>query len=137
MMMILGHLILCSMDYAHFRTTLIACASWMAWNYYSYQDDTPDQNSFANIKTNQKCAFLKLETIISALTNNPAKILKINKGNLSIGNDADFCIVDINKPWIVKKNKLISKSKNTSIEDKKLQGKILNTFVKGKELFKL
>ncbi len=80
---------------------------------------------------------VKLETIIQALTYNPAKILKIDKGNLSIGNDADFCIVDINKPWIVKKEKLISKSKNTSIEDKKLQGKVTNTFVKGKELFKL
>jgi dihydroorotase len=80
---------------------------------------------------------VKLETIIQALTSNPAKILNINKGNLSIGNDADFCIVDINKPWIVKKENLISKSKNTSIEDKKLQGKVTNTFVKGKELFKI
>ena len=80
---------------------------------------------------------LKLETVIKALTSNPAKILKINKGNLSIGNDADLCVVDIDKPWIVKKEKMISKSKNTSIEDKKLQGKVTNTFVKGKELFKL
>ncbi|MDA9650659.1 dihydroorotase, partial [Candidatus Pelagibacter sp.] len=64
----------------------------------------------------------KLETIIQALTSNPAKILNINKGNLTIGNDADFCIVDLDKPWIVKKENLISKSKNTSIEDKKLQG---------------
>ncbi len=80
---------------------------------------------------------LKLETLIKALTSNPAKILKIDKGNLSIGNDADFCVVDISKPWIVKKEKLVSKSKNTSIEDKKLQGKVTNTFVKGKELFKL
>jgi len=79
----------------------------------------------------------KLETIIQALTSNPAKILKINKGNLDIGNDADFCIVDINKPWIVKKDNLISKSKNTSIDDKKLQGKVTNTFVNGVELFKL
>ena len=80
---------------------------------------------------------LKLESIIKALTSNPAKILKINKGNLSVGNDADFCIVDINKPWIVKQENLISKSKNTSIENKKLQGKVTNTFVKGEELFKL
>jgi dihydroorotase len=80
---------------------------------------------------------LKLETIIQALTSNPAKILKLNKGNLSIGTDADFCIVDLEKPWIVKKEKLVSKSKNTSIENKKLQGKVLNTFVKGEELFKL
>ena len=80
---------------------------------------------------------LKLETIIKALTSNPAKILKINKGNLSVGNDADFCIVDINKPWIVKQENLISKSINSSIENKKLQGKVTNTFVKGEELFKL
>jgi len=80
---------------------------------------------------------LKLETVIKALTSNPAKILKIKKGNLSIGNDADFCIVDLDKPWIVKKDKLISKSKNTSIEDKKLQGKVTNTYVKGVELFKI
>ena len=80
---------------------------------------------------------LKLDTIIKALTSNPAKILKINKGNLSIGSDADFCIVDLNKPWIVKQENLYSKSKNTSIENKKLQGKVTNTFVKGEELFKL
>lgn len=80
---------------------------------------------------------LKLETIIQALTSNPAKILKINKGNLSIGNDADFCIVDLNKPWIVKKENMVSKSKNTSIEGKKLQGKVTNTFVRGEELFEL
>ena len=80
---------------------------------------------------------IKLSKIIKLLTSNPAKVLKVDKGNLSIGNDADFCIVDINKPWIVKKEKMISKSKNTCIEDKKLQGKVTNTFVKGVELFKL
>jgi len=80
---------------------------------------------------------LKLNTIIKALTSNPAKILKIDKGNLNVGNEADFCIVDVNKPWIVKQENLISKSKNTSIENKKLQGKVTNTFVKGEELFKL
>ncbi len=79
---------------------------------------------------------VNLETIIKALTSKPAEILKINKGNLSIGNDADFCIVDINKPWVVRKDKLISKSKNTPIEDKKLQGKVISTFVNGEELFK-
>ena len=80
---------------------------------------------------------VKLSTIIEALTSNPAKILKINKGNLSIGNNADFCIVDINKPWVVKNENLLSKSKNTSIENKKLQGKVTNTFVNGEELYKL
>ncbi len=79
---------------------------------------------------------VELETVIKALTSKPAEILKINKGNLSTGNDADFCIVDINKPWVVRKEKLISKSKNTPIEDKRLQGKVISTFVNGEELFK-
>ena len=78
---------------------------------------------------------LNLETIISALTCNPARILKIKKGNLKIGNSADFTIVDINEPWVVKKENLLSKSKNTSIEDKKLQGRIKTTFVNGEIMF--
>jgi len=80
---------------------------------------------------------VKLNKIIKVLTCNPAKILKINKGNLNVGNDADFCILDINKPWVVKKENMISKSKNTSIEGRKLQGKVTNTFVNGEELFKI
>ena len=80
---------------------------------------------------------VKLFKIIELLTHSPAKILNIDKGNLSIGNDADFCIVDINKPWVVRKEKMISKSKNTCIENKKLQGKVISTFIKGIELYKL
>jgi len=74
---------------------------------------------------------VKLKTLIASITSNPAKILKINKGSLDKGNDADLCIIDINKPWVVEKNKLKSKSKNTPIEDRKLQGLVLKTFVKG------
>ena len=80
---------------------------------------------------------IKLSKIIASMTCNPAKILKINKGNLNIGNDADFCVVDLFKPWILKKENLQSKSKNTSIDDKKLQGLVTNTYVKGVELFKI
>ena len=56
---------------------------------------------------------------------------------MNVGSDGDFCIVDINKPWVVKKENLVSKSKNTSIEGRKLQGKVTNTFVNGKELYKI
>ena len=80
---------------------------------------------------------VKLETIIAALTCNPAKILNIQKGNLKIGNSADFSIVDINEPWVVKKENLYSKSKNTSIENKKLQGKVKSTFLNGEIVFEL
>ena len=58
-------------------------------------------------------------------------VLCVNKGNLDKGNDADLCVVDIHKPWIVNKNDIKSKSKNTPIEDRKMQGKVMKTFVKG------
>jgi len=74
---------------------------------------------------------IKLKKLISSITCNPAKILNIDKGALGKGMDADFCILDINKPWIVNKSKLKSKSKNTPIENKKLQGQVLKTYVKG------
>ena len=74
---------------------------------------------------------VKLIKLISTITYNPAKILGINKGSLEKGADADLCIVDISKPWVVDKNKLKSKSKNTPIENRKMQGQILKTFVKG------
>ena len=78
---------------------------------------------------------LKLNKIIATLTSNPAKILGIDKGSLQIGRDADLCVVDINKPWVVNKDELLSKSKNTPIEDRKLQGQIIKTFIKGEIAF--
>ena len=78
---------------------------------------------------------LKLDKIIASITSNPAKILGIDKGSLQIGIDADLCVVDINKPWVVNKDELLSKSKNTPIEDRKLQGQIIKTFIKGEIAF--
>ena len=78
---------------------------------------------------------IKLKRIIAAITSNPAKILNINKGSLQKGMDADLCIFNLNKPWIVDKNKLKSKSKNTPIENRKMQGQVLKTFVKGEIAF--
>ena len=74
---------------------------------------------------------IELSKLIETLTSNPAKILGIDKGTLQKGKDADLCIVDIEKPWVVNKSKLKSKSKNTPIENRKLQGQVLKTFIKG------
>ena len=74
---------------------------------------------------------VKLSKLLATMTSNPSKILGIDKGSLQKGKDADLCILDINKTWIVDKNKLKSKSKNTPIENRKLQGQVLKTFIKG------
>ena len=80
---------------------------------------------------------LTLKKIIETITCNPAKILKINKGNLKKGSDADLCIFDLDQPWKVDVSKLKSKSKNAAIENRKLQGKVLMTYLKGESVFNL
>ena len=79
---------------------------------------------------------LPLTKIIETLTINPANILKINKGSLKKGSDADICVFDLDKPWMVNGDDLKSKSKNTSIEGRKLQGKVQMTFLGGEVVFK-
>ena len=78
---------------------------------------------------------LPLERIIKCLTINPAKILKIDKGSLKEGSDADICIFDLEKPWVVKAEELKSKSKNTAIENRKLQGKVKMTLLQGEVVY--
>ena len=78
---------------------------------------------------------LPLDKIIKCLTINPAKILKINKGSLKKGSDADICVFDLEKPWVVKAEDLKSKSKNTAIENRKLQGKVKMTFLNGELVY--
>ena len=81
---------------------------------------------------NQSC---ELKTLIKSLTCNPAKILNINAGNLSIGADADIAVVNLDKPWVIEKEKIKSKSKNTAIEKRKMQGKVEKTFINGNLVF--
>ena len=78
---------------------------------------------------------IKLQKLIELITVNPAKILKINKGTLKVGCDADICLFDLDEPWKVDVNTLKSKSKNAAIENKTLQGKVQMTFLKGELVF--
>ena len=78
---------------------------------------------------------LPLNKIVETLTINPAKILNIKKGTLAKGSDGDICIFDLEAPWKVNADKLKSKSKNTAIENRNLQGKILMTYLNGELVY--
>ena len=80
---------------------------------------------------------IELNTIIKCMTENPAKVFGINAGSLEKGMPADIAVIDLDKPWVVKRDQLKSKSKNTAIEDKKLQGKVEKTFLNGKLVFEV
>ncbi len=73
---------------------------------------------------------------IKRLTTNPAKVLNIPRGSISIGDIADITIIDPTKEWEYNVNKSFSKSKNTPFNKKQLKGKAVYTIVSGKVIHK-
>ncbi|MCX5706930.1 MAG: amidohydrolase family protein, partial [Candidatus Omnitrophica bacterium] len=70
--------------------------------------------------------------LVRKMALNPAKILGISKGTLSIGADADMIIVDPKQEWVVQKEYFLSKSKNSSFIGRKLKGIVEYTICQGK-----
>jgi dihydroorotase len=75
---------------------------------------------------------LSLPQLIEKLTVNPARLLGLNKGALSVGSDADITIIDADISWTHDVNQSASKSRNSPFHNWKLQGKALGTIVGGK-----
>lgn len=62
---------------------------------------------------------------------NPAKILKIDRGEIAENKIADLTIFDPNVEYIYEESSIVSKSKNTPWIGKKLKGKVIYTIVNG------
>jgi dihydroorotase len=75
---------------------------------------------------------LDMFELIKKMTINPAKILGINRGTLNPGRPADIIVVSKDKEWLVKKDILHSKSKNSAFLGKTLKGVVECTIVGGK-----
>jgi dihydroorotase len=74
---------------------------------------------------------LSMEELVKKISLNPAKILKIDKGTLREGAQADVVIVSSDKEWVVEKEDIISKSKNSCFLGKRLKGVVDHTIYKG------
>jgi dihydroorotase len=75
---------------------------------------------------------LSLTEAVRKLSFNPASILKINKGTLSVGADADITIIDPDVQWTVDSSQFKSKSRNTPFDGWKLKGRAVRTIVGGR-----
>lgn len=78
---------------------------------------------------------LDLPTLFKALSLNPARRLGLDCGRLAPGGPADLVLFDPDKPIILDRFKLQSKSKNTPFDNARLQGKVLATFVAGQKVY--
>jgi dihydroorotase len=78
---------------------------------------------------------LDLLTILRAMTVRPAEILGLQSGRIARGAPADLILVDLDYPWQVQEQHLRSRSRNTSFEGARMQGKVMRTLVGGRTVF--
>lgn len=78
---------------------------------------------------------LTLAGVLKPLTANPAKLFGLPGGCLVKDAPADLILVDIGEPWVVDKDRLRSRSKNTPFDESRMQGRILRTMVGGETVF--
>jgi dihydroorotase len=78
---------------------------------------------------------IPLTVLWKALSTNPAKLLGLPGGTLAKGEPADLVLVDPGAPWVVTKEMLRSRSKNSPFLDSKMQGRVLRTVVAGETVY--
>ena len=76
-------------------------------------------------------AGVALPAAIAKLTTEPARILGLNNGSLSVGQAADLCLFDPQRYWKVEPRSLKSSGKNTPYQGVELRGKVRATLVDG------
>jgi len=74
---------------------------------------------------------LKLSDLIAKYTMRPAQILKLRKGTLSVGADADITVFDPEREWVWNRGDTASKAQNSPFYGWPLKGKAVRTIVRG------
>jgi dihydroorotase len=78
---------------------------------------------------------IPLVDLIAKVTSAPADLLGLPQGRLAKGAPADLVLCDLNAPLIIDAAKLVSKSKNSPFDGRRLQGKVLRTVVDGRTVY--
>jgi dihydroorotase len=74
--------------------------------------------------------------LVRKMSYSPARILGTDKGILSQGADADLIIVSADREWVVKKDEILSRSKNSAFLGRRLKGVVEYTIYKGAIVYK-
>jgi dihydroorotase len=73
-----------------------------------------------------------LPTLIRAVTLAPARLIGLDAGRIAPGAAADMVLCDLGAPFRVDADKLLSKSKNSPFDGRRLQGAVILTMVGGR-----
>lgn len=74
---------------------------------------------------------LTLNDLIAKFTVAPARVLRLAKGSLSVGADADVTVFDPDREWVFRRAGSASKSRNSPFEAWPMKGRPVATLVRG------
>jgi dihydroorotase len=80
---------------------------------------------------------IDIARLIEMYTVEPAKLLRLEAGTLSVGAPADITFIDPNLEWTVEIDQFQSASRNSPFEGWELKGRAVRTIVSGKTVWKL
>lgn len=83
-----------------------------------------------------KDGVIRINKLSELMSKNPAELLKMNKGMLSIGMDGDVVVLDLNKKVKINSENFKSKGKNTPFEGMEFFGEVKMTIKNGEILYK-
>ncbi|MES0372157.1 MAG: dihydroorotase [Mariprofundaceae bacterium] len=78
---------------------------------------------------------LTMSDMIGKMTSKPAELLGLESGTLGLGSEADITIFDPESKWIVDRETLVSKGKNTPWHGKEMTGQVTHTIKAGRIVF--
>ncbi|MES2569950.1 MAG: dihydroorotase [Verrucomicrobiota bacterium] len=91
---------------------------------------------FLDILVHKKKA-IDLPRLIAMFTIEPARLLGLDRGTLSVGAPADVTLIDPGLEWTVDKNASASRSRNTPFHGWELKGRAVRTIVGGQTVWTL
>ena len=74
---------------------------------------------------------IDLPRLFRALSLNPSRLLGLGSGRMMEGAPADLVLFDADAPFVLNRETLQSKSKNTPFDGARMQGRVLGTWVAG------
>ena len=78
---------------------------------------------------------MDLPAIIKRMSTTPADILRLPRGRMSLGAQADLVLFDPDEEWTVDPEQFASKARNTPFAGWKVKGKVKYTIVKGEIIY--
>lgn len=81
-------------------------------------------------------AGIDLIDVLRPLTSGPAELIGLEAGRLSDGAPADLVLFDLDAPVVIDADRLVSRSKNSCFDGRRLQGRVLMTVAGGRMVWR-